>query len=424
MTNNQPITWKNDDPSRIALRSTLLYIWVAGTKGVLAWFSGSSALLADSIHGFSDVFASILVLIGMWLSRRRSEAFPWGLYKVENLVALVSAGFIFLAGYEIVRHVFVAERSFHLSHLFGAKLCLLIIVVVIIVFSRYEAKRAKDLNSPSLRADASHWYSDIASTSVVLIALFGAEIGYPFIDRLAALVMVGFIARAGWNILKDSMKTLLDASVDPETLNRIKNEIHRFSQVRKIKSVQARNSGRFVFVSAELAFGTKKFTQAHRLSEEIESAILRNIPRVDKVTIHYEPIEKDYLIYAIPVEEDKYNLSEHLGGAPYFYLIRMNGKEHTIQEEKTLSNPYLNDEKGKGIKVSEWLLQNGVDAVVTRKAFDGKGPFYVFSSAEVDVIPTEATTIEEIFKNAEKIDSLWPRQESFSDFLRGRLDNL
>lgn len=406
MANNQPVPGKNDDPSRIALRSTLLYIGVTGTKGVLAWLSSSSALLADSIHGLSDVFASILVLVGMWFSKKRSEAFPWGLYKVENLVALVSVGFIFLAGYGIAKRIFVAERSFHLSHLFISGLSLMMIVVVITFFSRYEAKRAKELNSPSLRADASHWYSDIATTSLVLIALFGAEIGYPFIDRLAALVVVGFIARAGWNILKDSMKTLLDASVDPDTLNHIRSEIERFSQVQKIKSVQARNSGRFLFVRAELVFGTKKFAQAHRLSEEIEGAILRNIPRIDKVTIHYEPAEKDYLIYAVPVEEDQHNLSEHLGGAPYFYLIRMSEKEHTIQEKKILSNPYLNEEKGKGIKVSEWLLQNGVDTVLTRKAFDGKGPFYVFLSAEVNVIPTKATTIEEIFKNGEKIDSL------------------
>jgi predicted Fe-Mo cluster-binding NifX family protein len=74
-----------------------------------------------------------------------------------------------------------------------------------------------------------------------------------------------------------------------------------------------------------------------------------------------------------------------------------------IQEEKILPNPYLKEEKAKGIKVSEWLLQNGVDAVLTRKAFDGKGPFYVFSSAEVDVIPTEAKAINEIYQIAGKI---------------------
>jgi divalent metal cation (Fe/Co/Zn/Cd) transporter len=80
MEEDKNILKKSDDPSKIALYSTLLYILVAGTKGVLAWLSGSSALLADTIHGFSDTYASLWVLVGIWLSKRKSKAFPWGLY--------------------------------------------------------------------------------------------------------------------------------------------------------------------------------------------------------------------------------------------------------------------------------------------------------------------------------------------------------
>jgi cation diffusion facilitator family transporter len=393
---NQNPKENTNDPSRISFFSTLLNILVAVTKGVLAWLSGSSALLADTIHGFSDTLASLLVLVGIWLSKRKSEAFPWGLYKVENFVALVSAGIIFFTGYQIIEHVFKRERALPLTHFYPSLLALLIIVLAIAIFSRFEAKKARAFNSPSLLADASHWYSDIASTTLVLFALLGSRIGYPILDRIAALIMVGFIAKAGWDILKDSMRTLLDASVDPNTLHQIRDVILRFPRVRKIRALQARNSGRFVFVRAELVFSIKKFSQAHLLSEEIERAILKEIPQVDKVTIHYEPIKKDFLIHAIPVEEDRHHVSDHFGEASYFYLIRIKTEDQTVQEEKILSNPHLKEEKGKGIKVSEWLIQNGVDTVHTRNPFDGKGPSYVFSNAEVDVIVTEDKTIEEI----------------------------
>ena len=396
MEKNKKDSEKNRDPSRIASYSTLLNILVAGTKGVLAWLSGSSALLADTIHGFSDTFASLLVLVGIWLSKRKSKAFPWGLYKVENVVALVSAGLIFFSGYEIVHHVFKAEKTLILGHFYSSLFGLLAIILAIAIFSRFEAKKAKDFRSPSLLADASHWYSDIASTALVLLALLGSRVGYPILDRLAALIMVGVIAKVGWDILKDSMKTLLDASVDPITLDRIRNVIRRFSQVREIKSIQARNSGRFVFVRTELVLGIKKLSQAHQLSEEIEKAILKAIPQVDKVTIHYKPVKKDYLIYAIPTGEDKRTLSDHFGDAPCFFLMQVNMEDNTIREEKILLNPYLKEEKAKGIKVGEWLLKNGVDTVYTRKVFNGKGPAYVFSSADVGVIVTEAKTVEEI----------------------------
>jgi cation diffusion facilitator family transporter len=396
MEENKDVLKKGDTPSKIALFSTLLNILVAGTKGALAWLSGSSALLADTIHGFSDTFASVLVLVGIWLSKRKSEDFPWGLYKVENFVALVSAGLIFFAGYEIVHYVFEGGNALILRHFYPSFFGLLAIILAIGIFSRFEARKAKGFNSPSLMADASHWYSDIASTALVLLALFGSRVGYLILDRLAALIMVGFIAKVGWDILKDSMKTLLDASVDPNTLYQIRDAILRFPQVKEIKSLQARNSGRFVFVRTELVFGTKKFSQAHQLSEEIEKGILKKIPQVDKVTIHYEPAIKDFSIYAIPVKEDKNIISDHFGDAPYFYLIRMRTEDQNIEEEKILRNPYRDEEKGKGIKVSEWLLQNGVDTVYTKKTFDGRGPSYVFSDAEADVVVTEAKTIEEI----------------------------
>ena len=112
MGEDKTVLIKSDNPSKIAFLSTLLNILVAGTKGILAWLSGSSALLADTIHGFSDTFASLLVLVGIWISSRKSEGFPWGLYKVENFVALVSAGPIFSAGYEIVHPAFKAEKIF------------------------------------------------------------------------------------------------------------------------------------------------------------------------------------------------------------------------------------------------------------------------------------------------------------------------
>jgi cation diffusion facilitator family transporter len=404
MKENQNLLRKKNDPSGIAFFSTLLNIFIAGSKGILAWLSGSSALLADTIHGFSDTFASLLVLVGIWLSKRKSKAFPWGLYKVENFVALVSAGLIFFAGYEIVHHVFKAEKTLILGHFYSSFFALLAIILAIAFFSHFEAKKAKTLHSPSLIADASHWYSDIASTTLVLLSLLGSRVGYPILDRLAALIMVGFIAKAGWDILKDSMRTLLDASVDPSTLNQIRNIIQRFSQVRETKSIQARNSGRFVFVRAELAFGIKKFSQAHQLSEEIEKTIRKEIPQVDKVTIHYEPVKKDFSIYAIPVEEDKNTFSDHFGEAPFFYFVRISTEGHIVQEEKILRNPYLKEEKGKGIKVSEWLLKNGVDTVYTKKPFVGKGPSYVFSNSDVEVIITEDKTIDEIYQKLTELE--------------------
>jgi len=67
------------------------------------------------------------------------------------------------------------------------------------------------------------------------------------------------------------------------------------------------------------------------------------------------------------------------------------------------SNPFMVEEKGKGIKVSEWLLEKGIDTVYSPKGFEGKGPGYVFSDAGVDVIMAEAMTLEDIRRNLLKV---------------------
>ena len=406
MLNDRISGKENGDPSKVAFYSTLLNTLVAAMKGILAYLSGSSALLADMVHGLSDTLASLLVLAGIWLSKRKSEDFPWGLYKVENFVALVSALFIFFAGYEIVHYVFWKKTLLEIAYFYPSVLGLIGMILIIFLFSRYEARKARDLNSPSLLADASHWHSDIASTSIVLFALFGSWMGYPVIDRIAAAVMVAYVAKVGWDILKNSMRTLLDASVDPGTLQRIREVILSFEPVKEIKSIQARNSGRYIFVHAHLVLGLKKFSPAHHLTEEIERAVQKEIPLVDRIVIHYEPQEKDYTVYAVPLGDDQRTLSEHLGEAPFFHLVRISHPGNSILENKVLANPYVREEKGKGIRVSEWLLNHGVDVIYTRKPFDGKGPAYVFSSGEVDVRVTDARTIDEILRTFPAMNSV------------------
>ena len=84
---------------------------------------------------------------------------------------------------------------------------------------------------------------DVLSSSIVFFALLGQFFGIP-LDRVAAVVVAVFIVRSGWGILKDSMRTLLDASVDYDTLNEIRTIIQSDPMVSSIKSITGRNSGR------------------------------------------------------------------------------------------------------------------------------------------------------------------------------------
>lgn len=382
---------------RLALTSVAVNLLVTGLKYFLGVFSGSLALLADAVHSTADVVSSAFIWAGIRLSRRKTKRFPYGLYKVENLVALITAGIVLLAGYEILRRVLWAGEQVKAERLFYAMLGIIVIVVILLVFTRYELRKARELKSPSLEADAHHLATDLFSSCIILAGLGGTywRVPYP-LDKAAALIIVLLIARVGLKIAMDALRVLLDASLDFHTLSTIREIIQAAPQVSEIKSLTGRNSGRFIFIEAELTLKVKDLDKAHYVAHQIENRIKSLVPQVDRVLLHYEPMEREIRVVALPVKEDRAHLSEHFGEAPYFLLLTIRNQDKQLLEEKFLANPHRSVKTGKGIKVSEWLVGLGVEEVFLAKSLEHKGPYYVFADAGVQMQQTDETDLVRI----------------------------
>lgn len=381
---------------KAALLSIILNTSLTLIKYILASLSGSVGLMADAIHSLTDVISSASVLMGIKLSKRRSKTFPYGLYKVENLVSLAMSLLIFLAGYEIVRETLTHRIPLMVERIPWAIGGVILAILATYFFSRYEMRIGRQINSPSIIADAEHVKTDMLSSIIILVGLVGGFFRVPLLDKGAALVILIFIARTGYRILVDSVRVLLDASLDFETMDRVKGIILSDPQVENIKGLWGRNSGRYKFIEADLTLNVKDLQRAHVITDKIAERIREKIPHVDHVLIHYEPIRKESLTFAVPLMEDKETISEHFGEAPYFSIITRRTKDGAIVKQECLNNPYLQEKEGKGIRVSEWLLQKGVDKIFTKKSFEGKGPFYVFSNARVEMIITAQKRLHDL----------------------------
>lgn len=376
---------------RMGIYSLAVNLFLAGLKAALAVLSGSLALAADAVHSSVDVVGSLVVLGGLIIARRKSKAFPYGLYKVENVAAIVVALLIFLAGYEIAREAWQgAARVVTASPaiLAGAVLA----VVIPLAFSRYEARLARTTNSPSLAADSRHFQTDVLSSAVVLIALAGSRLGWP-LDRIGAAVVVIFIARAGWELLADGMRVLLDASLDAETLTRVRGLMEDEPAVAAVKSLTGRNAGRYRFLEAEVTLRTHDLDKAHAISQRLEEDIRRAIAHVDRVLIHYEPTARERLRYAIPLANLNGAISQHFGEAPYFALVTIRLSDGAVERQEIVANPHTKLSKAKGIQVAEWLVGQKVDAVLVKESLHSKGPEYVFANAGVEMHDVVADTL-------------------------------
>ncbi|WP_028950747.1 cation diffusion facilitator family transporter [Sulfurihydrogenibium subterraneum] len=288
---------------RWILGSLLLNLFLSVLKLFFGLITNSLGLIAEAIHSFSDLVASVVSFIGVKLSAKKSEDFPYGLYKIENIAALIISLFLFLAGYEIIKEAFFHHEERQVSNPEYAIIVMAIAMILTFFYSRFEKQAGKKLNSPTLIADAEHIWADFLSSIIVLIGLIGVYFGYN-IDKYAAAVVSLFIFHSGFEIMKDSIKVLLDFTLEKEELQKIKNIILKHPAIIDIKSIKGRSAGSYKFLEIEILMHNLSLREAHRIVDEIAQQIKEKIPNIDSVIIHYEPARQEGLRVAFLTDEE------------------------------------------------------------------------------------------------------------------------
>lgn len=373
---------------RVAGYAFVLNLFLAALKGFLAVTSGSLAIMAGAIDSGTDAVASLAIYGGVKLSTRKTKGFPLGLYKLENVASVLIAIFIFIAGYEIAVQIFSGPADPpqiplpYLWLLLGATL-------MIFFFGRYAIRVGRRTHSPTLIAEGRHRQVDVLSSIVVLAAaLLGyLEVDWQIrgvtIDQLGACLILVFIARAGWDLLSDGMRVLLDASIDFATLDRIQEIIKDEPQVDRIIELSGRNAGRFRFIHAAVTVRTQDLEAAHQVSRHLETRIREQIPHIEKITILYEPRKRENIRIALPLADENGRISAHFGEAPWFAVVHVRRSSQAVRKTDILKNPHTATDTAKGIRVAEWLVNAGVDHVGMKEDISRKGPGYVLANGGI-----------------------------------------
>jgi cation diffusion facilitator family transporter len=385
---------------RVAGYAFFLNLFLAVIKTILAFFSGSLAITASAIDSGTDAAASLVILGGVKLSVKKTRSFPLGLYKLENIASIVIALFIFIAGYEIIREIFSSrEGSPHIT--LPYIILLLAGTVVVFLFGQYAMSIGRRTESPILIAEGRHRHVDVLSSIVVLLSVIISYFDLHLnmmgitVDQLGAALILIFIARAGWGLLSDGMRVLLDASVDFSTLDRIREIIKGEPLVSKIESLMGRSAGRFRFIQATIRLKTENLERAHQISEKLEMKIRKEVQHIEKIVIHYEPEKKTFYRIAFPLEDTDGRISMHFGEAPYFGIVHIRRHNNKIEKQEILENPHRSVEIAKGIRVAEWLIMHGVEHVAIKENVSRKGGGYALSSAGVQIHLISAGQIEQ-----------------------------
>ncbi|MGN1184162.1 MAG: cation diffusion facilitator family transporter [Oliverpabstia sp.] len=263
--------------------------------GILA---NSNAMISDAVHSASDVFSTIVVIIGIRLAAKESDKeHPYGHERLECVAAIVLAMVLFMTGLGIGAEALKNIFSGNYGGLQVPGMLALIAAIVSIVSKEgmywYTRHYAKKIDSSALMADAWHHRSDAFSSIGALIGIGGARLGFPVMDSIASLVIFVFIVKAAFDIFKDAMDKMVDHSCDEETEKRLYDCVMENEDVMGIDLLQTRIFGNKIYVDVEIrADESYTLRQAHNIAENVHNNIERNFPKVKHIMVHVNPVRQ------------------------------------------------------------------------------------------------------------------------------------
>ncbi len=288
-----------DNQAQTAVRVSAVSIAVnaalSAAKLAAGLLAHSGAMVSDAIHSASDVFSSIIVMIGVRLSGRAPDReHPYGHERLECVVAILLA-MILLAtglfiGYGGVRKILFA-RDGELAT--PGALALAAAVVSIVVKEGmfwYTRRHALRVNSGALMADAWHHRSDALSSVGAFAGIAGARMGLPVLDPLASIVICAFVSKAAFDIFRDAVNKMVDHSCDAETEASIRRHVLDNPAVRRVDLLRTREFGNRMYIELEIALeDSLSLAEAHRVAEQVHDDVEKSFPLVKHIMIHVNP---------------------------------------------------------------------------------------------------------------------------------------
>ncbi|MEA2714693.1 MAG: hypothetical protein QOK27_2654 [Gemmatimonadales bacterium] len=265
-------------------------IVVVVVKFTVGFDTNSLAVFGDALQSSVDAANNLIgILVVRVAAKAPDEDHPYGHAKFETLGALLIALLLALSIFELVRGAVARLMSgappLNVSSTALGFLVFTLVVNIGVVW--FETRAARRLQSDLLVADALHTRTDVFITLGVLGGLALARAGLAWADPALALVVAVLVGRAGYQILRRAIPSLVDErAFDQTTIQRVAEGV---DGVRSAYAIRSRHGGDRRFAELTIAVdGGADVASAHRIADQVEGR-LRDSLQLDEVTVHVEP---------------------------------------------------------------------------------------------------------------------------------------
>ncbi len=275
---------------RVLLITLALNLVVAFSKIALGLFSGVLAVTADGFHSLVDASGNVAGLIATTIANRPpDDDHPYGHRRFETIAALFIGAMLLLTAWEVVRGVI--ERLSGDAHPDVTPLAFVIMIVTLIVnigVSRYQIREGHRLHSEILLADAQNTRADVFVTLSVIISMGLVAAGWIWADVVAALLVVGLIGRAAWQILQQTGRVLVDTA--PLDADRIEKIVANVPNVRRVIRVRSRGTADAAHIDVDVQVAPE-MTADHtaQIARTIRTRLTDRVSGIAEIEVHFAP---------------------------------------------------------------------------------------------------------------------------------------
>lgn len=283
----------------------------AAIQLAIVGFTGSVALLADTIHNFGDAATAIPLWIAFRLGQRpASQRFTYGYGRVEDLAGLAVVGIILfsalVAGYEAI------DRLLHpaeVTNLWAVAAAALVGFLGNEGVALFRVRVGKEIGSAALVADGYHARADGLTSLAVLAGALGVALGFPLADPLVGLLITVAILKIVWDSGKLVLTRVLDG-VDPGVVEEIHHAANHAAGVREVSDVRVRWLGHRMHAEVNLAVDPGlSVEQGHAIALAAQHELLHHLDYLSSTTIHVDSTNAS--------GESHHRIAEHQhGGLP------------------------------------------------------------------------------------------------------------
>jgi len=277
----------------VAAKSFFILVLVGIFEVFVGLLSGSVGLVADGSHSFADAAVSLIVWLGIRLSRKAPDGkFHFGYYRVETFSSVVAALFMIGLGFVILYESYqILLYAREIVNAESAMATALVATIIALSLAFYKLRTAKRIDSLALRTDALNSIKDVLTSLTAFFGIvFSHYLGIIQMDSIAGIIIAFFIFTVSYVTIKEASLVLMDACTCQEIVSDIEGIAKSIQHVKSVQNIRLRKLGPYIIGDMHIEVdGNMTVNEADKITTEIEEKIKQEFDEVVEFKVRIEP---------------------------------------------------------------------------------------------------------------------------------------